>query len=617
MLNTKTIISSQQLYEHGLISAIDWHFAQLMQTLANNADDYLVLGAALASAEIRAGHSCAELSQLTGQAPGLSQLEPEHILALQDLCYPELKPWLQALKDTSVVGAAGEFYPLILDGTRLYLQRYWLYEQHIAQSLYQRAKLPLPGFDSGSLAADIQTLFPATNEIDWQQLAALTAVLQNLSIISGGPGTGKTTTVVKVLALLLGQNPELRIALTAPTGKAAMRLQSSIQAAKQQLPTELAALIPQQSNTLHRLLGVQKHSPHFKHNAEHPLALDVLLVDEVSMIDLALMSKLLDALPLESRLILLGDKDQLSSVEAGAVLESICSAGGTIGFSAAMVAQMQSLLPANQAPVPCVDKALTLQDQVVYLQKSYRFSADSALGRFALAVNQGDSQAALAQLNAEDAGVVCHHKQTLNDLSEVLIAGFSPYLHTSDIAEQLAYLQEFKVLCAYRQGETGVVQVNRFIRQLLQEQGLIRQQGRWYAGQPVLITQNDYQHQLFNGDTGIVAPIPDAPQRLGAFFPDDKGGLRYLSPSRLPAHEEAYAMTIHKSQGSEFKQVLMVLPKQAHPMLDRALLYTGLTRAREQVRLLANHGVLKQMIEQRTPRYGGLTETLIHFSDKA
>jgi len=603
-----TTIQLETLYQHDFIADIDWYFARFIQNLATSEDNYLGLAAALASYEIRAGHSCADLAQLAEQAPWSQALDVDVSEEIQHLHYPAYQTWLAALQACDVIGQAGEFKPLILVDSRLYLYRYWWYEQHIATNLYQRTQQALPAYDATQLKVDIARLFPTSDAIDWQQLAAMTAVLQHLSIISGGPGTGKTTTVVKVLALLLGQNPDLRIALAAPTGKAAMRLQSSIMAAKQDLPADVGALIPQQAQTLHRLLGVKKHSPHFRHNAQQPLALDVLLIDEVSMIDLALMSKLLQALPTDSRLILLGDKDQLSSVEAGSVLESICSAGADVGFSSAFAATMQALLAPNLPAVPIATQQQPLQDQVVVLQKSYRFSAESSLGQFALAVNQGDVAAALAVLQQQQSDVRCYPRQVLADLSDLIVEGFRAYLQADDIAGQLQGLQDFKILCAYRQSESGVIQTNQFVRQLLQERGLINVQGRWYAGQPILITRNDYQHQLFNGDTGIIAPIPESPQQLGAFFPDAEGGLRYLAPNRLPEHEEAYAMTIHKSQGSEFKQVLMVLPAQSHPLLDRSLLYTGLTRARQQVGLLATHQVLGEMIGQRSPRHGGLEQ---------
>ncbi|MDX1656313.1 MAG: AAA family ATPase, partial [Candidatus Competibacteraceae bacterium] len=302
----------------GALEPLEVHFARLMERLDGRGDPALVLGAVLTSHLTASGHVCADLRELAGRLV----LEAE---GAEPLLAPDLPHWIARLRDSPVVGAAGEFKPLVLDPVgRLYLHRYWDYERQLAQGLRARAR-ERDGVDEARLKADLTTLF-AQPAFDWQRVAAATAVLQRLVVISGGPGTGKTTTVTRILALLLSQDPQLRIQLAAPTGKAAGRMQEAIRQAKDRLPLApgLRTAIPEQAATLHRLLGWRPGAAGLRHGPDNPLALDVLVVDEASMVDLALMTRLLGALPPGARLILLGDKDQLASVEAGAVLADIC-----------------------------------------------------------------------------------------------------------------------------------------------------------------------------------------------------------------------------------------------------------------------------------------------------
>jgi exodeoxyribonuclease V alpha subunit len=552
------------LKERGLITALDLHFAQLMQQLDGRDCHELALAAALVSNVCGKGDVCLNLPTVAGEAN------------------PDYEEWLPLLESSPIVGQPGDELPLILDSDgRLYLHRYWHYETALAKQLLALANQQVEPSES-----HLDQLFPNTSsEIDWQREAAKTAINQRLCIISGGPGTGKTSTVVKILALLRLQpgGDALRIALAAPTGKAAARMQESIHRASESLGEALLNSLPSQASTLHRLLGVIPNSRRFRHNRENPLPLDLLIVDEASMIDLALMAKLIDALPAHARLILLGDRDQLASVEAGAVLGDICAGVG------------------SDAP---------LAQSIVLLKQSYRFSGESGIGRIAAAINKGDSSQ-LLQLLADEK--ITDIKQ-LSDYEAALQLATSAYV---DYLQQVAAAQpwpqifeafnQFRLLTARRTGLSGVEALNQEIERRLRRQGVIPAQGEWYPGRPVMITRNDYNLHLYNGDLGITLPVEG---RLMLLIPNGSESFSQIIPARLPDHETAYAMTVHKSQGSEFDQVLLMLPSDDSPLLSRELLYTGVTRARQQVTLTASQPILQSACRRKMQRASGLKQKL-------
>jgi exodeoxyribonuclease V alpha subunit len=516
-----------------------------------------------------------------------------------------LSQWLLSLQHSRVVSAPGGRAPLILDAQgRLYLYRYWEYEQKLAAWLRRVATAPPPILDNVALNKQLTHLFGSADVTpDWQRVAALCAVFKPFCVIAGGPGTGKTTTVVKILSVLLHQHPDLRIELAAPTGKAAARLQESIaQAQVGMLEREFHA------TTLHRLLGTIPGSPYFRHHCDAPLALDVLVVDEASMVDLALMSKLCAALPAHARLILLGDRDQLASVEAGAVLGDICTAAGDNAFSRAWV---QQLAPFTGTLAHSEDHHI-LQDCVVMLRHSHRFRADSGIGRVAMCINNGDSDAVLELLahyrHDETGELLWHDSSDLEQLRRVIVQGFLPMLHASSTAEAFAAFGRFRVLCAHRHGIFGVREVNRRIERMLEHSGLLQPNTQWYPLRPLLITENDYSLNLFNGDSGIVRYADDG--RLRAWFAGTGGELRAFLPARLPPHETVFAMTVHKSQGSEFDHVLIYLPDAPSPLLSRELLYTAVTRARQRVVLMGSEASIRQAVNTRSYRWSGLRDAL-------
>jgi exodeoxyribonuclease V alpha subunit len=560
----------KQLRNFDIFSDLDVHFSTFITNLSDNKEEELLLGAVLASYFTSLGSSCVDLKRLADDKFFPLQSEA----GIKKLSCPNLSQWLATLQKSSVVGKPGDYTPLILDKHRLYLYRYWDYEKQLAAQILARCYQQRTDIKHNILETGLSRLFPV--ETDLQKSAAQTAVLRNFCIISGGPGTGKTSTVIKIIALLLEQNPNLRIALAAPTGKAAARLQEAIRQGLHNANIQM----PQETYTIHRLLGNNSHS--FNNHIDNRLLYDVVIIDEASMVDLALMAKLAQSIPKSSRWILLGDKDQLASVEAGTVLGDIC-------------------------------EATVLQQNVIFLEKNYRFGEQSGIWTLAQAVKQGKSDKALSILKSKNYPFVNWHSISSSDhlpvpIIEQIIQNFSSYLQEKQPDKLLAVFDQKRILCAMRKGPYGVEAVNHKIEDELRRKGLIRTNHRWYHGCPIMITRNDYQLQLFNGDVGII--LKGDNYKLQAFFPSPDGKIRVFWPNRLPEHETVYAMTIHKSQGSEFDQVLILLPDQFSPVLSRELIYTGITRAKKRVSIWGDEQVFKAAVLQKIARSSGLREQL-------
>ena len=483
----------------------------------------------------------------------------------------------QALVFASGMASQDQFTPLIVEKNRLYLHRYWFYEQRLARQLAMLARSSFAVENSDAL---LERYFPSEDQdFDWQKAAARSALHQGLTIISGGPGTGKTTAVVKILALLLesSQRP-MHMALAAPTGKAAMRLQESLLKNRVDLscPQHIMDSVPEKVSTIHRLLGARPPSPYFKHCADNPLPYDVLVIDESSMVDLALMSKLLDAIRPDARLILLGDKDQLASVESGAVL---------------------------------ADLTQSLPLQTVELQKSYRFQG--GIKALADAVNAQQGELAWQLLNNADSEVFL----LKTDPVPYIVQHYLEYLQLlaggAGFPEIFAGFNRFRVLCANHRGPGSVADINQRVEQALSRLRKINPVASWYAGKPVMMTANDPTLQLYNGDIGICLADPDSEGQLRVFFLRGDGSVKKLLPARLLSCETVYAMTIHKSQGSEYDSVLVVLPEKINPVLSKELLYTAITRARIQVGMVVEQGVFRTGVCRKVQRQGGLAEKLL------
>ncbi|HET7267358.1 MAG TPA: exodeoxyribonuclease V subunit alpha [Oleiagrimonas sp.] len=599
----------------GALRPLDAELGRLMHTLDPSADEALMLTAAVVSLAVSQGHSCLPLDAL-----------PEVLATAMpgDKPLPTL-PTPQALREalgtSALVGdpntPADARLPLWLDaGERLYLGRHSHYEMRVAEVLRRLATRPTrAGMDATVLRQLLSRHYKLEgSRPDWQAVAVATGLLSGLTVITGGPGTGKTTTVLRLLVALLDQATLLgvdapRMALAAPTGKAAARMSESIgaQLPRMDLDASLREQLDIEASTIHRLLGVRAGSSRFRHDRRRPLDVDVLVIDEASMVDLPLMAKLLDALPEHASLVLLGDRDQLASVEAGNVLAGMCAAAGNDGVSAR---RAQVILTATGFDVPVADTANALSDSVIALRDSYRFTADSGLGQLATHVRDGKIEPVLKGLRDDGfAGVTrvvprapeAHVLAHVGDRFAALAGCESP-------ADALASNGTVRVLTALRDGPSGCVAINAVIEQWLRQKAHVPARTRWYPGRLIMVVENDVGSGLFNGDIGIA--MPDTSGRMAVHFPSGSGGVRSLPVQALPAHETAFAMTIHKSQGSEFDEVVLVLPPTDARVLGRELLYTGITRARERVCLLANDAVIDAAISRSTRRYGGLADRL-------
>lgn len=563
-------------------------------------DPWVLLSAALTVDALADGDVCLPLARLARQRPW-----PDLPWRL-----PDLGDWLERLERAALVGRPGDYQPLILDQERLYLARYQGYEQRLAQRLVERTQAQ-DVVDEVALQQSLARLFQSPPEVDpdWQRVAAAQAVLRRLLVISGGPGTGKTSTVVRLLAALLEQpgGSELEIILAAPTGKAAARLAEALRQAKAVLPVAAAvkARLPEQAQTLHRLLGLRGDGPQARHNSANPLPLDVLVVDEASMVDLALMAKLLDALAPQTRLILLGDKDQLSAVEAGAVFAELCGEPGLAPSEA------QRLSRVCRQAVPARESGSLVGHSVILLRHSYRFAADSGIGQLAHAVRQGDAATAKRLLRGDAPDLGWQAQPQLSALLARLEAGYQAYLEAAqDGGPEAAWraFAGFRALAALREGPWGVIGLNLALEERIKRRLGLANRQLWYAGRAIMVRQNDYALGLFNGDIGLCL---NAPQGLRVYFPDqERGGWRHFAPARLPSHDSAWVLTVHQSQGSEFDQVLLAFPEQPSGLLSRALLYTAITRARRRVDIWAQAPRLREAILSQRPRASGLAQRL-------
>ena len=618
-------VASLELLRNRYLSPLDEHFARALARIGGEESPEVLLAAALTSRFVRNGHVCFDLRRFVA-APDLVA-EGEEKIAID---WPALEAWTTAIRNSPLVSAADNptsDRPLVFDGSeRLYLRRYWEHQTEVVEALRRR----VVGFDAiedaNWLRSALDRLFPrgpATDGggVDWQRIAAVVALQRSLCVISGGPGTGKTFTVVKILALMIEQAlrrdaPSPRVTLVAPTGKAAARLSESIRRAKANLQVEpqVVELIPDDAATIHRCLGTYRGSAtQMRHNRDNPLAADIVLLDEASMVDLALLRRLLDAVSESTRIILLGDKDQLASVEAGAVLGDICNSGRPVIYSRAWRERLIELTGEPLARDESAPESTGIWDCMVQLHYSYRTEKAPAIAALAEAINAGDATKALSLLDDEQLAYIAwaapgDRKLPSATLRREVAEGFAEYLRHENAAERLRSLDHFRVLCAHRRGPQGVETMNPLVEQVLAEEGLISPEGIAYEGRPVLVTQNDYQLNLFNGDVGIVAVDADTGDSVVLFDAED--GPRRLAPSRLPPHETAYAMSVHKSQGSEFDRVAVILPIDDSPVLSRELLYTAVTRARESVTLHGSRAIIERTIARRIERASGLREAL-------
>jgi len=571
---------------------MDRYLARFIHDAAAGEKDTAAASAALVSAELTRGHICLNLDTMGGEPLDEQEGAPK---------MPDPDKWREALLKSGVAGNGSSFTPLILEENRLYLQRYWRYEGDIAESLTVGGK-EKPRALSPEENELLKVLFPGS-ENDLQRSAAAMALTGGLAVITGGPGTGKTTALARFLYILLNTEPDVRVALGAPTGKAAARMNEAIAAAREQiediLPTDkknnnhksiMEEMGSLKGRTLHRLLGYRPGGG-FRHDRENPLLHDVVVIDEASMIDCSLMAKLCRALRPGARLILLGDRDQLASVEAGAILADICESAG--------------------------DKKSPLTGHVVELKESWRFRHRPGIGALAEAVNRGESAPGIMKIfetHDLDSGIniISYDGSNMSGLlDERLTAAFKKVAAAPDPESALSALGDFRILSPLRRGPGGVEALNRLAEKILFNAGVIHGTGALYENRPVMVTRNSYNLGLFNGDTGIMRS--DAEGKMRVYFPAVDGeGVRSVLPAMMPPHETVYAMTVHKAQGSEFTHLLFVLPGADAPVITRELLYTAITRGRDLVEVaLTSPHTLEKALERRVERASGLAFKLV------
>ncbi len=688
-------MTPEQLFElldgwtnKGWMRSLDRAFVRFLNREAPQKSGEVLLAAALVSHQLGRGHVCLDLATALADPDATLSLPPEGETGedlpdkpsqvLQGLT---LKAWEAFLTDSVLVSRDAQQRPLVLNGHRLYLYRSWQHTCFVAGTIKElmARRFPVPADLSWRLSWAFSSLRSpreaSGKEIHWQSLAAGMAARNAFTVISGGPGTGKTTTVVQVLALLqslaLEQDSPLKIRLAAPTGKAAARLTESMGSALDQLSDDIKAHMPREVTTIHRLLGSRPDSRHFVHHGRNRLHVDLLVVDEASMVDLEMMAAMLDALPAHARLILLGDKDQLASVEAGAVLGDLCRDADPPRYDKAFMEWAKeytgySLKKFRGKPGP-------MQEHIVVLQKSHRFGEKSGIGALARAVNAGDVDGANGlfqgdmenrtdikrmgleslEVNAfkrlvldglDSDGIVLEGrgggKPSFTDKSEFTdnsegqqkTGGYRIYLETvagsslkkGEVTEEsetlwlrqvLELFGQFQLLAVVRKGSFGVEGLNQTVARILAGAGLISGIDGWYPGRPVMVTRNNYTLGLMNGDVGIYLPVWDFALEKVIYrvvFPMVDGSLKKVLPSRLDTVETVYVMTVHKSQGSEFDHTVLVLPDTQSPVLTRELLYTGITRARTRFTLVEPMGSsFDWAVKRRTRRASGLGDLLV------
>jgi exodeoxyribonuclease V alpha subunit len=616
----------REFNDAGVLASADVHVAARLTAIAGEQDDSVVLAAALAVRAPRLGHVHVDLASIRDTAA----VDTDEPVDLSALPWPDVKEWLErvAASDLVAVGDAddGAARPLRLVGTWLYLDRYWAEERGVADELLAMSGVAAADVSADELAGGIARLF-AGDPDRRQAMAAACAVLRRLAVVAGGPGTGKTTTVARVVALLCEQAVRSGgrmplIALAAPTGKAAARLEEAVHAEAARLDvaeTIREQLLSLQASTLHRLLGRRPGSnSRFRHYRNQRLPHDVVIVDETSMVSLSLMARLVEALRPQARLVLVGDPGQLASIEAGAVLGDIVGPAAermVIGASA-----RRSLEAASGASVDAADPTpgVTIGDGIVVLDRGHRFGG--GIARLASAVRRGDADAVLGLLNDPTDDVLWIPTDIGSDSIDSLgpvragaVSAGRTVLEAATSGEGLAALNalaSFRILCAHRRGAYGVSTWTARVESWLEaELDGFSTADPWYVGRPLLVNENDYELRLYNGDTGVIITSAGEPDRVSAAF-ERRGEIVEYSPSRLSAIDTVYAMTIHKSQGSQFDTAAVLLPDPSSRILSRELLYTAVTRARTRLIVAGTEESIRLAVGRPVARASGLRQRL-------
>lgn len=562
---------------------------------AKEAEPYIYL----LSKRMSEGHICIDLKEVN----------PEELQAE----YTDFNPSQTQLINHPLISDGNSYTPFVLYNDKLYFQRYFTYESKIIdkiQLFIHHEKQSQPYYREQLLNIGTLSNNTVSQEINWQHLAVLSAVLNQFTIITGGPGTGKTTTVAKILSLMYAVNPELKVALAAPTGKAANRMSESLKQAHFLDVSTKESVDKLEPMTIHRLLGTIRDSIYFKHNAENSIPYDLVVIDESSMIDAALFSKLMDAISPTTKIILLGDKDQLASVEAGSLFGDLCIAQEKLNtFSKPTINFFQSFFDsgADLSRHEHISHHL-LFEHVIILQHSYRFSSDDGIGKISKAIIESKIEDIQSFFDNKDNKVTLD-PQYSEAIFKNFIDGYRDYIEETDIQLAFKKLNQLRVLCAIRESSEGVIHINERIEKYLHEKRWIRKDTEFYEHRPVMMTKNNYNQGLFNGDIGIVRK--DREGKIKVWFENSEGNLISFLPAAIDAVETVYAMTIHKSQGSEFNQVMIILPKNNElALLTRELLYTAITRAKERVVIQWVLSEISECATRSVQRGSGITERL-------
>lgn len=665
MLANDTLEILSNWHKTGTIRAVDLAIAKFLHQRNPASDGRVLLAGALASYQYGKGHTCLDpkefhkspatvLETLSPKDPANKKTKPDPVPEswITQLNWDD---WMAALIASPLVGKADSSAPLVLDGDRIYLTRNWDHEQRIGKEI--AARLESDSESTSDMAATLGILFPdvvdETRESkpqgpNWQKISAALASEGRLLILTGGPGTGKTYTVARILALLQKDQP-LRILLAAPTGKAAARLSESIAAAITSIPAHLRKYAPGKAITIHQMLGASRHGRHYRHDADNPLQADVVVIDEASMIDIEMMAAILKALPSQTRLILVGDKDQLASVEAGSVLGDLCKNVESRGYTHQTCERIQTLSGETLEPV-AANHTDPLAQRTVMLRYSKRFDDHSGIGILAHAINAGHCDEVLKLLESTSKHkdirsltlkapltmstfreLAVGDERATSDSDNATYSGYGHYLRflrdarpslEADDEQFITWSRlvldaysRYQILCAMKSGPFGVNRINEMVEALLHENNLIEPKGAWYEGRPVMMTRNDYELGIMNGDVGITLAFPNK-ERTGEVlkiaFRNDDGSMKFVLPSRLSEADTVYAMTIHKSQGSEFEHAVLLFPDaKENPIMTRELIYTGVTRAKRQLTILcSDKRELAEGVKRQIRRSGRLHEIL-------
>ncbi|MFP4460099.1 MAG: exodeoxyribonuclease V subunit alpha [Candidatus Zixiibacteriota bacterium] len=617
------------------LNSIDLHFADFICNLADkNAKDdgYDIIWhiAALLSNKISSGDICLMLKDIENSKISdnvyINDYDTDHIS--DNYRFPSIIEIQKALDDTGIVSAPDGFAPLIIDSSvRLYMQKYYYYETKIIEKLSHIINSKPLDFDEGFAKSILDRLYPDTSQdgLNWQKIGTALSILRQFIVITGGPGTGKTTTAARAMAFLIamyrnsGQNA--KIAICAPTGKAARRLSDSIgqQVEGIDIDEDIKEMIPREAKTLHRLLGAKWFSSFYRHDADNPLPYNIIIVDESSMVDMPLFAKLLDAIPKNGKLIMLGDKDQLASVEAGHIFGAVCDRPNLDRYSSDTAQKLENLI-GEKVKISEKDRP-KLEDSIVFLKKNWRFKGGGDIGKLASSIRDGEKDNIMKIMMAEKfPDIEFVYDKSQNEITDYIAHRFSDNFlemnHINSIEEAASEIDNFSILCALKHGPFGAERIDERVKAFVKHKLGISKNAEYFNGMPIMILKNDPSKSLYNGDIGIVKYSQSKPRNISNdkelrfhIRLKEKEYRNYLI-HQLPEHTSCYAMTIHKSQGSEFKEIAVILPDKPSPILTKELFYTAISRAKEKVYIFGKKEIIADMIGLKIKRESGLKERL-------